>query len=193
MEILFTNQSHIRDCLRSRVFKLLSQLLFCSGLILGNRRGRSAVPRGMQEWVRGRKGKRSFQSACIIVWVTLATVSRNIVSLFKATAADLTRELVGALSIVFPHVPIQRGFLSTGEATHFTLQRLLSGVYPAVDDQVTAGSKRPSTELTDIVSLITVQLFMLLQMLLKVKGLSAGGMRAGEGLLMQMLIFDMMI
>lgn len=175
------------------MFKLLSRLLFCSGLILRNRRGRSAVPRGMQEWVRERKGKRAFRSACIIVWVTLATVSCNIVSLFKATATDLTGELVGALSIVFPHVPIQRGFLSTGKATHFTLQRFLSGVYPAVDDQVTAGSKRPSTELTDIVSLITMQLFMLLQMLLKVEGLSAGGMRAGEGLLMQMLIFDVMI
>lgn len=144
-------------------------MLFYSSVILGSRRGRFAVPRGMWEWVRGRKGKSQFRSGCIIVWVALATVSRDIVSLFKAATAYLTWELVGALCIVLSHVPIQRGFLATGEATHLTLQRFLSGVYPAVDDQVTAGSERPGTELTDIVSLITMQLLMLLQMLLKVE------------------------
>lgn len=40
-------------------------------------------------------------------------------------------------------------------AVKLILQWFLSGVYPAVDDQVTAGSERPGTELTDIVSLIS--------------------------------------
>lgn len=77
----------------------------------------------MWEWVRGRKGKSHFRSGCIIVWVALATVSRDIVSLFKTATANLTGELVGALSIVFSHVPIQRGFLSTGKATHLTPEK----------------------------------------------------------------------
>lgn len=98
-------------------------MLFYSSVILGSRRGRSALPRGMWEWVRGRKGKSHFRSGCIIVWVALATVSRDIVSLFKTATANLTGELVGALSIVLSHVPIQRGFLSTGKATHLTPEK----------------------------------------------------------------------
>lgn len=55
--------------------------------------------------------------------MALATVSRDIVSLFKATTADLTGELVVTLSIVFPHMPIQRGFLSTGKAANLTPEK----------------------------------------------------------------------
>lgn len=96
---------------------------FYHSVTLGSRRGRFALPRGMREWVRGRKGKSQFRSGCIIVWVAFATVSSDIVSLFKAASANFTGELVGALSIVFSHVPIQRGLLSTGKATHLTPEK----------------------------------------------------------------------
>jgi len=96
-------------------------MLFYRNVIPGNRRGRSALRKRMRDWVRRRKEK--LRSGCIVVWVALASVSCDIVSLFKATTADLTGELVGALSIVRAHMPIQRGFLSTGKATHLTPEK----------------------------------------------------------------------
>lgn len=103
-------------------------MFFYRNVILGNRRGRSALPRGMRDWVRRKK---KLRSGCIVVWVALASVSCDIVSLFKATTADFTGELVGALSIVLPHMPIQRGFLSTGKATHLTPEKDRRGeLYP---------------------------------------------------------------
>lgn len=59
-------------------------------------------------------------------------------------------------------VPIQGGLLAAGEPTDLTLQGFLSCVDAPVDDQVTAGAERSGTELTDVVSGITVQFHMLL-------------------------------
>lgn len=62
-----------------------------------------------------------------------------------------------------------------------------------MDDQVAAGAERPGAELTNVVSGVTVQLHMLLQVFLKVEGLPTGWLWAGEGLLVDVLVFLVVI
>lgn len=62
-----------------------------------------------------------------------------------------------------------------------------------MDDQVAAGAERPGAKLTNVVSGVTVQLHMLLQVFLKVEGLPTGWLWAGEGLLVDVLVFLVVI
>lgn len=52
--------------------------------------------------------------------VALALVGGDIVPLFEPLPANVTRELVEGVGIVFPHVPVQRSFLAAGEAADLT-------------------------------------------------------------------------
>lgn len=48
--------------------------------------------------------------------VALALVGGDVVPLFKPLPANVTRELVEGVGVVFSHVPVQRSFLAAGEA-----------------------------------------------------------------------------
>lgn len=117
----------------------------------------------------------------------------HVVPLLEAAAADLARKPVAPLGVVFTHVPVQRGLLTAGETTHLTLQWFLSRVDSAVDAQVAAGAEGTSTELTDVVSLIAVQLLVLFKVLLKVERFSTGGIGASEGLLLEVLVLHVVV
>lgn len=126
--------------------------------------------------------------------MALAAVSCHAVRLLKALATELTGEAQGSCCLrVLAPVPVQRGLLAAGEPTDFTLQGLLSSMDAPVDDQVAASSEGPGTELTDVISGVTVELHVLLQVFLKVEGLPAGWLRAGEGLLVNMLVLLVVI
>lgn len=128
-----------------------------------------------------------------MICVTFTPMSGHVVSLLEAAAADLARKPVGALGVVFPHVPVQGRLLTAGEAAHLALQWFLSCVDSAMDAQVAAGAEGTSAEFTDEVSLIAVQLLVLLQVLLVVKGFSTGRMRASEGLLLEVLVLHVVV
>lgn len=52
--------------------------------------------------------------------VALALVGGDVVPLFKPLPADIARELVEGVGVVFPHVPVQGGFLAAREAADLT-------------------------------------------------------------------------
>lgn len=126
--------------------------------------------------------------------MAFAAMSCNTVWLLKALAAELTGESQGShcLCVLAP-VPIQGCLLAAGKPADLTLQGFLSSVDAPVDDQVAAGAERPGAELTNVVSGVTVQLHMLLQVFLKVEGLPTGWLWAGEGLLVDVLVFLVVI
>lgn len=53
--------------------------------------------------------------------VALGFVSHHTVLLLEFLAADAAGELVGGISIVLLHVPVEGGLLTAGESTDFTL------------------------------------------------------------------------
>ena len=107
--------------------------------------------------------------------VAFAAVSCSAVWFLKALSTDLTGEAQGGCCLcMLALVPVQGGLLATSEPADFTLQRFLSSVDALVDDQIAAGAKRASTEFTDVVPSVTVQLHMLLQVFLEVEGLPTG-------------------
>ena len=55
-----------------------------------------------------------------LFWMAPPVMGAQIVSLLKTPATELTGELVAALHVVLPHVPVDRGLLVTGEAAHLT-------------------------------------------------------------------------
>lgn len=121
-------------------------------------------------------------------------MSCNTVWLLKAFATELTREAQSSCCLcMLAPVPVQGGLLAAGEPADLTLQGFLSSVDAPVDDEVAAGAERPSAELTDVVPGITMQLHMLLQVFLKVEGLPTSRLRAGEGLLVDVLVLLVVI
>lgn len=52
--------------------------------------------------------------------VAFALVGGDVVAFLEPFPADVAGELVEGVGVVFPHVPVQGGFLATGEATDLT-------------------------------------------------------------------------
>lgn len=58
-----------------------------------------------------------------MIWVSFTPMSGHVVPLLEAPAADLTSKSIVVLGVVFTHVPVQRGLLTAGEATHLAPEK----------------------------------------------------------------------
>lgn len=117
----------------------------------------------------------------------------DVVLLLELFAAEIAGELIEGIGVVLLHVPVEGGFLTAGEAADLTLEGFLSRVDASVDDEVAAGPEGAGTELADVISFVAVQLLVFLEVFLEVEGFPTAGLRAGEGLLVDVLVFLMVI